>query len=314
MLWRGVPGSWGVCAIHRARWGRPSPAANHHLRQPQRKAAGVCRPEVEMNFFKLYIGDYQRDTAHLSVTEHGAYMLMLQHYYATEKPLPTGKALHRMLRAQDKDERDAIDSVAAQFWSKTPEGLLVNERAADEITKAGGQAETNTRIAREREARRIAARQEHESCTNRATNDQPNQTPDTRHQNKKTRTPPATRVPPCPDGVEQQVWADWLALRRAKKAPVTQTAIDGAAAEATKAGMSLDDFLRVWCQRGSQGLQADWLKPHERPSARPRADVEPEWRREQRERNEAFFGPYAATRRPEIIDAEVRDAAPDLLD
>ena len=95
---------------------------------------------------------------------------------------------------------------------------------------------------------------------------------------------------------------------------MTQTAIDGAAAEATKAGMSLDDFLRVWCQRGSQGLQADWLKPHERPSARPRADVEPEWRREQRERNEAFFGPYAATRRPEIIDAEVRDAAPDLLD
>ena len=90
-----------------------------------------------MNFFKLYIGDYQRDTAHLSVTEHGAYMLMLQHYYATEKPLPTGKALHRMLRAQDKDERDAIDSVAAQFWSKTPEGLLVNERAADEIEGGG---------------------------------------------------------------------------------------------------------------------------------------------------------------------------------
>lgn len=46
-----------------------------------------------MNFFKLYIGDYQRDTAHLSVTEHGAYLLMLQHYYATEKPLPPGKAL-----------------------------------------------------------------------------------------------------------------------------------------------------------------------------------------------------------------------------
>ena len=103
-----------------------------------------------MNFFKLYIGDYQRDTAHLSIAEHGAYMLMLQHYYATEKPLPSGKALHRMLRAQDKTEREAIDSVATQFWLTTDDGL-VNDRADVEITKAAAQADTNARIARERE-------------------------------------------------------------------------------------------------------------------------------------------------------------------
>ena len=132
-----------------------------------------------MNFFKLYIGDYQRDTAHLSITEHGAYVLMLQHYYATEKPLPTGKALHRMLRAQDKAERDAIDSVAEQFWKSTDDGL-VNERADVEISKACAQGETNARIAREREARRKVQRERHEQSTNRATNDQPNQTPDTR--------------------------------------------------------------------------------------------------------------------------------------
>lgn len=85
-----------------------------------------------MNYFKLWIGDYQRDTPHLSVLEHGAYLLMLQHYYAMEKPLPTGRALHRMLRAEDKATRDAIDAVAAQFWTKTPEGL-VNTRADAEI-------------------------------------------------------------------------------------------------------------------------------------------------------------------------------------
>ncbi len=27
--------------------------------------------------------------------------------------------------------------------------------------------------------------------------------------------------------------------------------------------MPLDAFLQVWCMRGSQGLQADWLKPQE---------------------------------------------------
>lgn len=132
-----------------------------------------------MNFFKLYIGDYQRDTAHLSIAEHGAYLLMLQHYYATEKPLPVGRALHRMLRAQSKEERDAIDVVSEQFWSTTEAGL-VNARADDEITKANTQADTNARIAREREERRRATRKEHEQSTNRATNDQPNQTPDTR--------------------------------------------------------------------------------------------------------------------------------------
>lgn len=141
-----------------------------------------------MNFFKLYIGDYQRDTAHLSVTEHGAYLLMLQHYYATEKPLPVGRALHRMLRAQDKHERDAIDVVAQRFWRTTDEGL-VNDRADVEIVKASAQRETNSAIARTREAKRKTREMEHESCnescdeasTNRATNDQPNQTPDTRH-------------------------------------------------------------------------------------------------------------------------------------
>ena len=134
-----------------------------------------------MNFFKLYIGDYQRDTAHLSLLEHGVYLLMLQHYYATEKPLPVGKALHRMLRATEKAEREAIDSVVEQFWVETDDGL-VNERADVEIMKASTQADTNRRIAVEREEKRRAAREQHERSTNRVTNAQPSQTPDTRHQ------------------------------------------------------------------------------------------------------------------------------------
>lgn len=70
-----------------------------------------------------------------------------------------------------------------------------------------------------------------------------------------------------PDDVEQQTWADWLTLRKAKKAPVTETVLNGAKAEAGKAGMTLDAFLQVWCRRGSQGLEADWLKPSERQTA-----------------------------------------------
>lgn len=73
---------------------------------------------------------------------------------------------------------------------------------------------------------------------------------------------PARRhaAPPRPPDVDEQTWADWLALRRSKSAAVTATVLAGARAEAGLAGMPLAEFLREWCLRGSQGLKAAWLK------------------------------------------------------
>jgi hypothetical protein len=68
----------------------------------------------------------------------------------------------------------------------------------------------------------------------------------------------------CPSDVDEQTWTDWLTLRKVKKAPVTETVLASAQREAQAAGMPFDAFLQVWCLRGSQGLQADWLKPNER--------------------------------------------------
>jgi hypothetical protein len=68
----------------------------------------------------------------------------------------------------------------------------------------------------------------------------------------------------CPPDVDQQIWDDWKQLRKAKKAPVTETVVNSARKEASKANMSFSDFLSVWCARGSQGLQADWLKTEEK--------------------------------------------------
>lgn len=75
--------------------------------------------------------------------------------------------------------------------------------------------------------------------------------------------PAAATRPSRPDDVAEQTWADWLQLRKAKRAPVTLTVLDGARSEAAKAGLELEAFLQLWCMRGSQGLQADWLKPAE---------------------------------------------------
>lgn len=79
----------------------------------------------------------------------------------------------------------------------------------------------------------------------------------------------STPAIPKPDDVTEQTWNDWLQLRKLKRAAVTDTVINHAKAEAEKAGMPLERFLQVWCARGSQGLEASWLKPSER-AAPPR--------------------------------------------
>ena len=83
----------------------------------------------------------------------------------------------------------------------------------------------------------------------------------------------ATKVA-CPPDVGIQEWEDWLSLRKAKKAPVTETVIKSARKEAEKAGITFNAFLTIWCARGSQGLQAEWLKTNERQTfAQQAADI-----------------------------------------
>lgn len=68
-------------------------------------------------------------------------------------------------------------------------------------------------------------------------------------------------VAPRPEDVSQQVWDDWVALRKRKGTTISETAIDGARDEAAKIGWTLQQFLIEWCTRGSQGLKAEWIKP-----------------------------------------------------
>jgi hypothetical protein len=90
-------------------------------------------------------------------------------------------------------------------------------------------------------------------------------------QEQKQETPPRKRVatPPIarPEDVCESVWRDWTALRAKKRTTVSETAIEGARAEAAKAGLSLEAFLRIWVTRGSQGMEAAWIKPEERRAA-----------------------------------------------
>lgn len=152
-----------------------------------------------MNFVKLYIGDYLRDTGTLTLAQHGAYSLMLLEHYATERPLPMGRELHRLLRAENKAERDAIDFVATKYWREECGGL-VNTRAEKEISRATHQREVNQAIGKlggrpKRTEQEPEPRTESvsdgetdtatESVSEPEPNRNPNQTPDTRQPENK---------------------------------------------------------------------------------------------------------------------------------
>jgi hypothetical protein len=62
-----------------------------------------------------------------------------------------------------------------------------------------------------------------------------------------------------PDGVSDVVWTDFLKLRKAKRAPMTDTALQGIQREADKIGWTLQKALETCCQRGWQGFEAKWV-------------------------------------------------------
>lgn len=59
-------------------------------------------------------------------------------------------------------------------------------------------------------------------------------------------------------GVDEQVARDWLDVRKAKRAPLKQTALDDVVAEAHKAGISVAEAVRICAARGWQGFRASW--------------------------------------------------------
>lgn len=90
---------------------------------------------TETPYYPHYVGDYQQKTKHLSMLEHGAYRLLLDHYYATRTPLPNDPAkLYRICGARSPAERKAVLYVSSTFFTED-ETLLRNERCDSELVK-----------------------------------------------------------------------------------------------------------------------------------------------------------------------------------
>jgi len=75
-------------------------------------------------------GDYLRDTGDLSLMEHGAYRVLLDHYYATDGRLKADQIpLYRICRAMTGDEQAAVGKIVKMFFTVDEDGWLHNKKA-----------------------------------------------------------------------------------------------------------------------------------------------------------------------------------------
>ncbi len=95
-----------------------------------------------MNYYRRYSGDYLRDTARLTLTEHGAYTLLMDYYYADEKPLPLDhEELFLMVRAMRPEDRAAVEKILVLYFQKRVDGY--HQKRIDHEIEVSKTARTN---------------------------------------------------------------------------------------------------------------------------------------------------------------------------
>lgn len=95
----------------------------------------MSRPKNSTLWYPEYPGDYARKTSHLSMAQHGAYLLLRQHYYSTGRPLPTNVAsLYRICSALEDAEKADVKAVLAEFFTLEEDGYH-NRRCDEELAK-----------------------------------------------------------------------------------------------------------------------------------------------------------------------------------
>lgn len=89
---------------------------------------------------------------------------------------------------------------------------------------------------------------------------------------KKKETKKKATVVARPDSVDEQLWNDWLVIRKKKDAPLTQTAWELFLNQVTKAGWTVEDAIKECCLRTWASFKAEWVQPKQ-SFAQQAADV-----------------------------------------
>ena len=216
-----------------------------------------------MHYYKRNLGDYAKKAGRLSILQHGVYNLLIDACYDREQ-FPTEEEAIDWVWASTEQEIEAVKFVLRKFFV-LENGVFVQTRIVEELAEYKKKAETNARIATDREQKRTNRAPVVHETTKKQDAPSPNHKPITINQEPKEKTKTKSAEAIRPDDVPEKLWFDFLAVRKAKRAPLTESAIRLLTGEAQKAGLSVVAAIEVCVQQNWQNFKADWVKQNHSP-------------------------------------------------
>ena len=206
-----------------------------------------------MHYYSFNVSDYRKDTVHLSRLEHSIYRDLIDWYYLDETPIPLEtQSVSRRLRLASQEELDALFAVLSDFFTRTEDGYRHSRIDAEIAHYHSLKARNQANGSKGGRPKNPVGSQS--QPTGKATNNQ-----ELRTNNQVKEKAQRTSAPTCPQDVSEQVWNDYLAVRKAKRSPLTETALKTIEKEASNAGWSVEKALSECAARGWIGFKAEWV-------------------------------------------------------
>ena len=191
-----------------------------------------------MHYYKRNLGDYAKKAGRLTMLQHGAYTLLIDSCYDREV-FPTLEQALEWTWASTEAEVEAVKFVLSRFFELDKEGCYVQDRILQELLHYHKNADTNKRIADEREAKRRENSTKRVPSVNEAT---PNHKPLTINHKPIEKNKRGSRLPQ--DFFFPKEWCDFIVEQRPE----------------LNAQKTFDQFKDYWiAQAGQKGVKLDWF-------------------------------------------------------
>jgi uncharacterized protein YdaU (DUF1376 family) len=191
-----------------------------------------------MHYYKRNLGDYAKKAGRLTMLQHGAYTLLIDSCYDREV-FPTLEQALEWTWASTEAEVEAVKFVLSRFFVLDKEGCFVQDRILQELLHYHKNADTNKRIADEREAKRRENSTKRVQGVNEAT---PNHKPLTINQEPIEKKTLGKRL--ASDFSFPKEWEEFCQTERPELSPVK----------------TFDQFKDYWiAQAGQKGVKLDWF-------------------------------------------------------